>query len=271
MQAGAIAPDSHSGASGRTGRASTGQDQPSRTVHEGPNKRVRLHEDEINWDRPAPAKPVGSSERSPSHGSCTPPAKPASQGSAMTGRQPNQVELALVEADIDWEAGMKAGPVGRSGRDQHATAARASCLESEYDPDAKPSNPLALLEAQRDSGGNVRREMPGHSNSVLAGSKSLAHSIYGRNDAQPLRMAGQDHFQVHRALGHSSGADRDSQPDARQAVGKGPPLHVKRQMDTIHRLKVADSQHLGKSSMQRPAPKAQVKPAAVPQESDIDW
>lgn len=275
VQAGTVAPVLLSDSSRRPGQASRAQEQPSRTVQEGPNKRARLHEDEINWGRPAPSKPLGSSGRSPSPGSSRLPgtAKPASQGAVMPSarsRQPSPVKHALIEADIDWDAGMNAGS-GRSAQDQHASAARAAFLESQYDPDAKPSNPSALLAAQRDSGGPVRREISSHSNHVLAGSNSFARSSQSRNHAQPLRMAGQDHTRVHRTLGHSSAADRDSQPDAEQDVEKGPPSHVKRQMETIRRLKVADSQHQDKSCMRRPAPKVQAKPAALPQESDIDW
>ena len=271
VQAGAIPSDPLSHQGRRPGQASKTQEQPSSILREGPNKRARLHEDEISWGSPASSSPHGPSGRSPSPGSSLHPgtAKPTSQSAAMTGRQPHQAKHALVEADIDWDVGVKAVPTGRSAGDQHATAARAAFLESRYDPDAKPSNPLALLEAQRDSSGHVRREMPGHSNKVLAGSKFLAHSNDSHSEARPVRMAGQDHTRAHSALGHSSAADRDSQPDAMQAVEKGPPLLVKRQMDTIRRLKAADSQHQSKPSM--PAPKAQVKPAALPKESDIDW
>ncbi|KAK9851156.1 hypothetical protein WJX84_010936 [Apatococcus fuscideae] len=65
--------------------------------------------------------------------------------------------------------------------------------------------------------------------------------------------------------------DRSGAVSSATTSEKDPPSLIKRQMETIHRLKVAEAQHQGRPSGQRAAPRVQAKPAVLPQASDIDW
>ena len=284
MQAGAATSAATSGTSQRSSTFDRSEQQLARNFQNESNKRVRLHEDSIDWGRPSPSPSSGPAEiREPSpknltgrnshqHGAVYQPkkAEPAVQSAATTptsGQQQRSGKPALVEADIDWDDGMSAPPASSRA------APKPAFNVSRHVPDAKPSNPSALLEAQRGSGVQPQRQPPSYSSSLLTGPNAVAPSTGGRarNHGQQLATAGREHERIQQALGHTAAVTRDIKPDAQQATQKGPSSLVKRQMDTIHRLKAAEAQRQGRPSVPRAAPKVQAKPAVLPVESDIDW
>ncbi len=211
---------------------------------------------------------------------------------------------ALEEADIEWgdEAGQQCddrqAPNGARPRAvQQVSVLKGGHKQLRQEPrsNGPPSNPFRLIEAQIDWGGDPA----GGSKPVLSASKggpAAFPSILADNRPSapskslldgPRRMARDNTSQdihastvTHRHLQKASGAQQKMNSVAKTAgklraeqpqAEKGPPSHIRKQMETIHRLKVAESRQPKSVPQQNVPASSKSRPALVPQAADIDW